>query len=116
MAETDPDSWDRLTEAERQEVLAAHVAFDRAVRARAALVAGEALAGAGTALTLQRAAPDGTRAVREGPYAETVEQLGGFYLVEADDHAIVVDLCRLLPDSYTVEVRPVLHLEGYDSR
>jgi hypothetical protein len=114
MAETDPESWDRATEEERQEVFAAHLAFDRAVRERAALLAGEALAGVGTALTLERAAPDGSRAVREGPYAETVEQLGGFYLVEAGDPATVVDLCRLLPGGYTVEVRPVLHLEGFD--
>ena len=46
----------------------------------------------------------------DGPFAETVEQLGGFYLLEVPDLASAVELCRLLPDGYTVEVRPVVEL------
>ena len=52
--------------------------------------------------------------VTEGPYAEGVEQLGGFYLVEADSIDLVLDLCRHLPSSYAVEVRPVIQIEGYE--
>jgi hypothetical protein len=57
---------------------------------------------------------DGEPLVTDGPYTEGVEQLGGFYLVEADSHDQVLDLCRLLPTSYAVEVRPVIEIEGYE--
>ena len=45
--------------------------------------------------------------VTDGPYAETVEQLGGFYLVELPDLDAAVEAARLLPSAYTIEVRPV---------
>ena len=50
--------------------------------------------------------------VTDGPYAEGVEQLGGFYLIEADSQDVLLDLCRLLPSSYAVEVRPVIRDRG----
>jgi hypothetical protein len=52
--------------------------------------------------------------VTDGPYAEGVEQLGGFYLIEAESQDLLVDLCRLLPSSYAVEVRPAIRIEGYE--
>jgi hypothetical protein len=52
--------------------------------------------------------------VTDGPYAEGVEQLGGFYLIEAESVDVVLDLCRLLPSTYAVEVRPVIRIEGYE--
>lgn len=113
MTETDPGAWDTVTEAEREAVFAAHVAFDRAVRDRGTLDAGEALHGVETARTLRTV--DGERVVTDGPYAETAEQLGGFYLIDVADLDEAVELVRLLPSSYTVEVRPALHIEGYDS-
>ena len=114
MADDDPESWNRATEAERQVVMDAHAAFATAVHARATMVAGEALEGVETAVTLRPAATGAARTVTDGPYAETVEQLGGFYLIEADDRDTVVDLCRLLPASYFLEIRPVMSIEGYE--
>jgi len=52
--------------------------------------------------------------VTEGPYAEVAEQLGGFYLIDVDSMETALDLARLLPDGYTIEVRPAIHIEGYD--
>jgi hypothetical protein len=46
--------------------------------------------------------------VTEGPYAETVEQLGGFYLVELPDLATAVEVASLLPREYDIEVRECL--------
>jgi len=112
MAEADPSTWDRATEPERQEIMRRHSAFDRAVRERGRMVAGEALAGVGAATTL-RPGHDG-RAVTDGPFAETVEQLGGFYLIDVDHLDLAVELCQLLPDSYTVELRPVIDIDGAD--
>lgn len=108
----DPGEWDRATEAERQAIFDAHRDFAAAVRARATLLGGEALAGSGSAVTVR---PGGTdRAVTEGPFAETVEQIGGFYLVESPDRDTVVDLCRILPATYSIEVRPVIDIEGFE--
>jgi hypothetical protein len=107
--------WDSATAEQRQQVMDAHVAFHKAVAERAQMLAGEALAESTQARTTRHV--DGVPVVTEGPYAETAEQLGGFYLVEAESLDVVVELCRLLPSSYAVEVRPVLDLEGYeDSR
>ncbi len=113
LTETDPDSWERMSDDERAAVFACHDAFDRAVRERGKVLGGEALDRAGAAMTLRTV--NGERVVVEGPYAETVEQLGGYYHVDAGDIDEVLELCRLLPDYYIVEVRPVVQIEGYDA-
>src|ERR1700760_3229215 len=91
--------WDTASAEERQHVMDAHAAFHEAVTTRAALVAGEALAGSSQGRTLRHVG--GSPVVTEGPYAEGAEQLGGFYLVEADSAELVLELCRILPSSYT---------------
>ncbi len=111
MAATEGD-WDAAGPEERQQVMDAHTAFHAAVTQRAAMLAGEALADSSRARTLRHR--DGQAVVTEGPYAEGVEQLGGFYLLEADSEETVLDLCALLPSSYAVEVRPVIEIEGYE--
>jgi hypothetical protein len=113
MAEEDPEAWDRATPEYRDEVFDRHRSFDKAVRERGEMVAGEALALPKEAVTL-RPGRGRERLVTEGPYAETVEQLGGFYLMDVDSVETALDLVRLLPDGYTIEVRPAIHIEGYD--
>jgi hypothetical protein len=108
----DERGWTTATPDERQRMMDAHDAFHRAVTDRATMVAGEALAESAEGRTLRHV--DGEPVVTEGPYAEGVEQIGGFYLVEAESSDVVLDLCRLLPASYAVEVRPVVRIEGYD--
>jgi hypothetical protein len=108
----DETLWDVATPEERKRVMDAHDAFHKAVAERATMLAGEALATSPEGRTLRRV--DGEPVVTDGPYAEGVEQLGGFYLVEAGSTEAVLDLCRLLPSWYAVEVRPVVEIEGYD--
>jgi hypothetical protein len=104
--------WDTATAEQRQEVMDAHTAFHKAVAERATMLAGEALAESPEARTLRHV--DGVPVVTQGPYAETVEQIGGFYLVEAESLDLVVEISHLLPSSYAIEVRPVIDIEGYD--
>ena len=113
LAEEDASAWERATEAERAAVFERHYAFDRAVRERGTMLAGEALAGVETARTLRTV--DGTRTVTDGPYAESVEQLGGFYLIDVADLETALDLCRVLPDGYTIEVRAAVDMEDDDA-
>jgi hypothetical protein len=102
--------WATATAGQRQEVMDAHTAFHKAVAERASMLAGEALAESPEARTLRHV--DGSPVVTAGPYAESAEQIGGFYLVEAESLDLVLELCRLLPPSYAVEVRPVIEIEG----
>lgn len=104
--------WETAGPAERQQVMDAHTAFHKAVAERATMLAGEALAESAAARTLRHV--DDKPVVTEGPYAEGVEQLGGFYLVDAESPDVMLELCRLLPSSYAVEVRPVIEIEGYE--
>lgn len=107
----DESRWEQATPPEREAVMQAHRAFDAAVRERARLLGGEALAEAASSSTLHPAGADGARAVTDGPFAETVEQLGGFYLVEAADLDAMMELCHRLPDYYTIEIRPTVDVD-----
>ncbi len=104
--------WENASPETRQSVMDAHTAFHKAVAERATMLAGEALAESTAGRTLRHV--DGQPLVTDGPYAEGVEQLGGFYLLEAESPDVVLDLCRLLPASYAVEIRPVIEIEGYE--
>jgi hypothetical protein len=98
--------WPSLSESEQEAEMAAHEAFDRAVRARGTMVAAEALGASSTATTLRHV--DGAVRITDGPYAETVEQIGGFFLIDMADLDQMTEVCALLPDYYAVEIRPVI--------
>jgi hypothetical protein len=109
MAEEDHfDRWDKADDDYRQQCFDDYNAFADAVRERGTLVFGDALARPDTALTIQ---PGDARTVTDGPYAEAVEQLGGFYVVDLPDQETAVELAALLPRDYHVEVRPMLEVE-----
>ena len=55
---------------------------------------------------------DGKRFVTDGPFAETREQLGGYYLIDAEDLETAIDIAGRIPGARwgTVEVRPIVEL------
>lgn len=57
---------------------------------------------------------EGKRLVTDGPFAETHEQLGGYYLVDADDLDDAIAIAERIPGARTgtVEIRPVIELSG----
>jgi hypothetical protein len=57
---------------------------------------------------------DGKRLVTDGPFAETREQLGGYFLVDARDLDEAIEIAGRIPAGRlgTVEVRPVIEIEG----
>ncbi len=109
-----PKVWNEATEEERQGFYQAHLDFHDAVERRARLIAGEALGESDTATTMRHV--DGKPVLTDGPFAETAEQVGGFYLIDADDLDLMTSLCQLLPQAYSLEIRPVVQVEGFDSR
>src|SRR5262249_53194716 len=96
-------AWDAADETMRDEAFAAYRAFSTAVRSRGSLVVGDALERPEAGRVL--------RAATEGPFAETVEQLGGFYVVDLPDLETAVECAELLPAAYAVEVRPTLGVD-----
>ena len=99
-----PGAYDGLTAAEREAITAEYLAL----RADPRVVGGERLAPADTATTVR--APDGDVLVTDGPFAETKEVFGGFYLLEAGDLDEALDLAERIPAvrmGGAVEVRPV---------
>lgn len=99
--------WAGLSDDDRAEAFAAFEKHAAAVAERGEVLAGEGLAHPGEARTLGPGAGE-SRAVTEGPYAETAEQIGGFFLVELPDLEAAVTTSRLLPEAFSVEVRPVV--------
>jgi hypothetical protein len=57
---------------------------------------------------------DGKRVVTDGPFAETREQLGGYYLVEARDLDEALNIAERIPPARfgTIEIRPVMEIDG----
>jgi hypothetical protein len=114
MAEADHFAkWEGADDDLRRRVYADFGAFAEAVRERGSIVGGEALAHSATARTVRASgdgSPGGRRPVTDGPFAETVEQLGGYYCIDVPDLATAVELAMLLPREYDVEVRECLEV------
>jgi hypothetical protein len=108
-----PWDWASATPQVRQSYFDAHDAFQHYVDEHGAHLGSAALGDADTATTLRTAAVD-TRTVTDGPFAELAEQIGGYYDVELPDLDSAITAARLLPSAYTVEIRPVIRVEGYD--
>lgn len=104
------ERWEAADDAEQERHFACYRAFSAAVKERGRVVGGEALTHPATARTLRPGA-DGGSEVTEGPYAETAEQVGGFWIIDVADLDSAVELARLLPADYTTEVRECLDVE-----
>ena len=89
-----------------EEAMAQHYKFN--LDAADAIVAGHALQPTTTATSLRRNAA-GAVEVTDGPFVETKEALGGFYLLEADDLEAAVELAKSVPAPFGgLEVRPIM--------
>ncbi|QCB94832.1 YciI family protein [Cellulomonas shaoxiangyii] len=103
----DEAPWVAATPEQRAAAFADHGRFSDACAAGGhEILGGEELDTARTS-TLVRPGGDGTEVV-DGPYTETVEQLGGFYLVRTADLAGLQALVPIIMDGGTVEIRPVV--------
>ena len=89
-------------------VFAEHGAFGEAARAAGVFVDGDGLQPVATATTVR--VRDGERLLTDGPYAETKEQLGGFYMLECKDLDEALAWAAQIPEakSGAIEVRPVM--------
>lgn len=100
--------WNEMTEAERGLIMGEYMQFAQGIRATGHYQAGAQLQPTPAARTVR--VRDGKRMITDGPFAETREQLGGFFLIEAKDISEATEIATRVPAARlgTVEVRPVI--------
>ena len=100
--------WDGLPEDERNAVYEEYGAFTQSLHDSGAYVSADQLQPIATATTVR--VRNGETLVTDGPFAETKEQLGGYYLVEAKDVDEALKIAERIPSARygTIEVRPVV--------
>ncbi|SCG39582.1 Uncharacterized conserved protein [Micromonospora siamensis] len=89
------------------------VSFDKTIRDSGVYVSGESLADLTTATTV-RVSPSGERLITDGPFAETREVLGGYYVIDVPDLDVALDWAARCPGSRgggSVVVRPVANFD-----
>jgi hypothetical protein len=87
-------------------------AYSQALAEACAMVAGEALQGADTASSVQ--VRDGKRIVTDGPFIDSTEVIGGYYVIDVADLDEALEWAARIPNAHfgTIEVEPVMEFDG----
>jgi hypothetical protein len=104
--------WEGFSDDQRAEGYRYYAALTEELAAAGELIVSEALAD--PSLTTRVTVRDGQTLTSDGPFAETKELLGGFFLLECESHERAVEIAARVPEAELglVEVRPVLELGG----
>jgi hypothetical protein len=104
----DESQRESASDADRQATSQAYGALTQEMDQKAVLVAGEGLYPTQTATTVR--VRDGERSVTDGPFAETKEQLGGFYVLDCKDLDEAIEWAAKIPGAQqgSIEIRPVM--------
>ncbi|MFL6428119.1 MAG: YciI family protein [Acidobacteriaceae bacterium] len=107
MLYTDETGWGRMTPTEQQQGYAAYMAYTEALKKAGAYVGSNRLQPVSSATTVHVA--NGKQQVVDGPFVDSKEQLGGYYLIEAPDLDAAIAWAARCPGAGhgTIEVRPV---------
>ncbi|WMS87931.1 YciI family protein [Pleionea litopenaei] len=102
---------DGNTDEQNQALFADYMKFTESVKASGNLVAGDALQPTSTATTVR--VRNGQKELYDGPFAETKEQLGGYYLLECQSLDEAIELASRIPSAQygSIEVRPIMMFE-----
>jgi hypothetical protein len=103
----DPATYAGVTDEQNQAEMAEYFALGPSLRERGITMSGEGLQPITTATTVR--VRDGQALITDGPFAETKEHLGGFYLVDVPDLDAAIEIAQRIPDVRrgSVEIRPV---------
>ena len=104
----DPGGWESMSTEQQQAVYEAYGTFTEELRASGKLVGGDALQPISTATSIR--VRDGETLTTDGPFAETKEVLGGYYLIDVDTIDEALEWAAKIPGAAygTIEVRPVV--------
>ena len=92
----DESAWEATPDEQKQKMYAVHAEFARLLAERGHQMTGGAELAPSREARVLRTSDSGEQTVTQGPYAETAEQLTGFYVVETSDLDGLIDLCRML--------------------
>lgn len=97
------------SEATLTEIVGKHMALAQELREKGLLISGDGLQGTDTATTVVTG-PGGAQTVHDGPFAETHEQLGGYYLIDVPDLDAALGWAKRMPvvEGGKVEIRPIM--------
>jgi hypothetical protein len=106
---SDEDAW---AEGEREKCYAESIQLTRQLHADGQYLGASPLHPVSTATSVR--VREGKRLVTDGPFAETCEQLGGYFLIDARDLDEAIGIAARVPGVRvgTVEIRPVMELDG----
>lgn len=104
----DETIWSKMPKAESDRYMGDYGALTQDVKKNGQYLAGEALQPTASATTIR--VRNGTTLTTDGPFAETKEQLGGFYLVDAKDLNDAIQIAARIPSARhgAIEVRPIM--------
>jgi hypothetical protein len=104
-----------MSQQDSDKFMGEYFAFTEDIRKSGHMVHGEALHPVATATTIR--VRNGKLSTTDGPFAETKEQLGGFYLIEAKDLNEAIQVAARIPSARigSIEVRPVVDFSQYES-
>ena len=108
----DESGWNDITPEQSQQIMAAYGAFGQEAQAAGVLLGGEGLQPTSTATTVR--VRGGETLTTDGPFAETREQLGGYYLLDCKDLDEAIGWAAKIPGAHdgSVEVRPIMDYEA----
>ena len=104
----DETGWAGKSESERQEIYSEYRQLIGELSSRGQYVAGDQLQPAATATSVR--VREGKQMVTDGPFAETREQVGGFFMIEANNQQEATSIAARIPSARmgVIEVRPVV--------
>jgi hypothetical protein len=105
---SDQAAWAQMPKAEGERVRADYMAYTQSIQKSGHYLGGNALQPTQTATTLR--VRNGKLSTTDGPFAETKEQLGGYYLIEAKDLNDAIQVASKIPGAAlgSIEVRPIM--------
>jgi hypothetical protein len=104
----DEQVWGGMGEADRGRIFGDYMAYSKALTEAGAFVAGSALQGTSTATVVRE--QDGETLTTDGPFAETKEQLAGYYLIDVESLDEAIDWAAKIPSvrvGGAIEIRPL---------
>jgi hypothetical protein len=105
---SDENRWENVSEEEQASIIQEYYAYSDEIDKAGAAIGGNALQTTSSATSVR--VRDGEQLVTDGPFAETKEQLGGFYVVDVDSLDEAIQWAAKIPSARfgTVEIRPVM--------
>ena len=104
---SDETAWEKLPKSDEQNMMSEYRTFGESIKTSGHLISGFRLQNTDAATTVR--VRNGKMSTTDGPFAETKEQLGGFYLIEARDLNDAVQVAGRIPGAKlgSIEVRPI---------